>query len=207
MSNTPTLYVIAGCNGSGKSTFSNAVTPSHLKSFDYDKHFLDIYNSLFDWERRDRMAHNTARKRLEEAIDRALSLNQDFCYETNFNSTPTYWPNKFKNAGFRLELIYFCLSSTTEAKRRVQIRIENGGHFVPEKEIEIRFSQGYYNLNNNFQIFDTIHILDSTNYGNSPEHLLSLKNREIVAFTRFPEYLKDLLPSIYHLTQPDKSNF
>ena len=69
MSNTPTLYVIAGCNGSGKPTFSNAVTPSHLESFDYDKHFLDIYNSQFDWELRDRMAHNTARNLLPSIYD------------------------------------------------------------------------------------------------------------------------------------------
>lgn len=199
MSNIPTLYVIAGCNGSGKSSFSNAVIPANLKSFDYDKHFLEIYNSLFDSELRDRIAHNMAQKRLQEAVDKSISLKQDFCYETNFNSTPLYWPNTFRDSDFRLKLIYFCLSSTIEAKRRVQIRVENGGHFVPEEEIELRFKQGYSNLNRYFRLFDTVHILDSNKYGKQPDHLLSLQKGEIVVNSTFPVYLKVLLPSIHAL--------
>lgn len=197
MNKTPSLYVIAGCNGSGKSTFSKAVIPSHLNSFDYDKHFIRIYGTLFDSELRDRMAHNLARKELETAIEKAINNKLDFCYETNFNSTPLYWPTIFKNSGYKLVLIFFCLSSTTEAKRRVQIRIENGGHFVPEREIEIRFKQGYENLNFNYNFFNTIHLLDSNAYGKEPKHLISVQHNQILAQNNFPEYLQHRLPSMY----------
>jgi len=40
----PQLLVIAGCNGSGKSTYSKSVSPNDTLPFDYDKYFLDIYN-------------------------------------------------------------------------------------------------------------------------------------------------------------------
>ena len=70
--NKPNLLVIAGCNGSGKSTFSNILTENRLDSFDYDKHFLEIYNSLHDFELRDRMAHNKTRKLLE-SYEKGLS--------------------------------------------------------------------------------------------------------------------------------------
>ena len=199
MNKTPTLFVIADCNGAGKSSFSKAVIPTHLTSFDYDKHFMKIYNSLFDSELRDRMAHNIARSKLEEAIQKTIAKKNDFCYETNFNSTPLFWPNIFKKANFKTELIYFCLNSVEEAKRRVQIRVENGGHYVPEKEIENRFIQGYHNLNKYFRSFDVVHLLDSSNYGEEPHHILSLYDGNIVVSKNLPNFLQLLLPEIKKL--------
>jgi len=201
MSNTPTLYVIAGCNGAGKSIFSNAIIPTNLISFDYDIRFLKIYKSLFDSELKDRIAHNMARKQLDEAVENALTKKIDFCYETNFNSTPLYWPGIFKTAGFRIELFYFSLNSVAEAIRRVQIRVETGGHFVPEKEIEQRFYDGYNNLNKYFQFFNTVHMLDSSKFGKQPEYIVSLKNGEIDIYIEFPSFLQTLIPNIYKLIQ------
>jgi len=60
---SPILTVIAGCNGSGKSSFSNAITSGHAPSFDYDKVFLEKYNSLQDSKIREKMAHNMARNK------------------------------------------------------------------------------------------------------------------------------------------------
>lgn len=199
MNKAPTLFVIAGCNGAGKSSFSQAIIPNYLTSFDYDKHFLEIYNSLFDSELRDRIAHNMTRNKLEKAIQKSIEKQNDFCYETNFNSTPLFWPNIFKIANFNIELIYFCLNSVEEAKRRVQIRVENGGHFVPEKEIENRFIQGYHNLNKYFHKFDVVHLLDSSNYGKEPHHILSLLGGNSMASRNLPDFLKLLLPKIKEL--------
>tara|TARA_B110000305_G_scaffold177411_1_gene196423 strand:- start:852 stop:1055 length:204 start_codon:yes stop_codon:yes gene_type:complete len=53
----PTLLVIAGCNGSGKSSFSKAFTKNGTP-FDYDKIHLQKYNSLIPNDLRDQMAHN-----------------------------------------------------------------------------------------------------------------------------------------------------
>jgi len=124
----PILTVIGGCNGAGKSSFSRAITSNKVPSFDYDKVYLEKYNLLIDSDMRDRMARNKAREILEDSIDKAIHNQTDFTYETNFNSTPLYWPEKFKNAGFQLRLEFFSLNSIQEAKRRVQIRVENGGH-------------------------------------------------------------------------------
>ncbi len=94
--NRPTLLVIGGCNGAGKSSFSNFLTNTDLVPFDYDKHFLSIYNSLSDFDLRDKMAHNKTRYLLEKSVITTIENKVDFCYETNFNSTPLYWPNHFK---------------------------------------------------------------------------------------------------------------
>jgi len=41
----PSLFIIAGCNGSGKSSFSNAITDENITPFDFDKKFLEFHNS------------------------------------------------------------------------------------------------------------------------------------------------------------------
>ena len=126
----PTLLVVAGCNGAGKSSYSRSIVSSKFVPFDYDFHFLKFYESLFDSDIREEMAHNLAFAEFENQINAALIKRDNFCYETNFNSTPLYWPQHFKQNGYKLHLIYFCLKSIEEAKRRVAIRVQNGGHFI-----------------------------------------------------------------------------
>lgn len=193
----PSLLVVAGCNGSGKSSFSNALTPNQVEPFDYDKHFLLKYNSLQDSDIRSEMAHNLTFELFEEEINNAISSNTDFCYETNFNSSPLHWPNIFKKAGFEINLIYFCLESISQAKKRVAIRVENGGHHVPDEEIESRFKAGYLNVDKYFQKFDNVHLLNASFYNEAPKHIVSLSNNKNVKTNQFPDFLKGLIPNIY----------
>ena len=48
-----------------------------------------------DSELRDRIAHYKAKQVLNEEIEKSLENKLDFVYETNFNSTPLYWPEIF----------------------------------------------------------------------------------------------------------------
>ncbi|WP_286972131.1 zeta toxin family protein [Flavobacterium sp. UBA4854] len=192
----PVLTVIAGCNGSGKSTFSKVLSPEKFTPFDYDFYFLKFYNSLFDSDIREEMAHSLAFNELEHQIKTAIANKSSFCYETNFNSTPLHWPDIFKNNGYDLQLIFLCLNSIQEAKKRVAIRVENGGHFVPENEIERRYQDGYNNLNKFFGHFDYVDIYDSSAYNEQPSYVLSIESGKIQSINYVPDYLKDLIPNI-----------
>mgnify|MGYP003646191270 CR=1 FL=1 len=192
----PVLTVIAGCNGSGKSSFSSAITPSKVPSFDYDKEFLSFYNSMEDSELREVIAHNKARQLLKSKIKQSIENDLSFTYETNFNSTPLYWPEEFKKAGFDLSLFYFCLNSIEEAKRRVQIRVENGGHFVPDAEIEKRYYQGFENLNQHWVFFNQVFLFETSAFKTEPKHILTIINQEIEHEEDIPNYLNKLIPSI-----------
>jgi adenylate kinase family enzyme len=55
----PYLRIFAGCNGSGKSTYSYILSPNVIP-FDYDKRFLAHYNSMRDSELREEIAKNSA---------------------------------------------------------------------------------------------------------------------------------------------------
>ncbi|MCB0482154.1 MAG: hypothetical protein KDC83_12020 [Flavobacteriales bacterium] len=103
----PSLIVVAGCNGSGNSTYSKAISPDNITPFDYDQVFLNIYHNLLEIDIKDEMAHAKSRAELLFQVEQSIKNRIDFCYETNFNSTPMYWPDRFKMAGYDLTLIYF----------------------------------------------------------------------------------------------------
>mgnify|MGYP003649614966 CR=1 FL=1 len=195
----PRLFVIAGCNGSGKSSFANVVTPVEVESFDYDKEYLREYNSIKDSELRAVFAHQKTRHFLEESINFAIKNRLDFCYETNFNSTPMYWPEKFKDAGFELVLFFFCLDKIVTAKERVRIRVENGGHFVPDIEIEERFRLGYTNLNKFFTKFDFVHLVNTSGYNKEPNHIMTIHSEKIFHLAECPSFLLEYAPEIVAL--------
>lgn len=83
------LIIVAGCNGSGKSTFSQTYT-GNIIPFDYVKKLKDRYDSMFDSELCSIMARNLTSSEFETAIHEAFSKSENFCYETNFDTNPMY---------------------------------------------------------------------------------------------------------------------
>jgi predicted ABC-type ATPase len=175
------------------------LAPTDIIPFDYDQHFLKFYRSLIPTDFQDKMAHNMAYQELEKQVQSAISKNTSFCYETNFDSSPLYWPTLFKDKGFEINMIYFCLDSIQEAKGRVAIRVENGGHFVPEKEISRRFIEGYSNLDIHFNFFDNLHIFDCSRFNQEPSYCFSIQNGTLVKKDTIPLYLKKLIPNLYSI--------
>lgn len=196
----PVLLVIAGCNGSGKSTFSTQLAQNQFQPFDYDFHFLKFYNQLLDIDIKEQMAHNLATDELKHQVDQAISSQLNFCYETNFNSTPIYWPNIFRERGYELRMIYLCMNSIEEAKKRVAIRVQNGGHYVPEAEIIRRYADGFANINACYQYFDIIDFFETSEYGQSPEYIFSIVKKSVSnTLPSKYRYLKQLIPDITKL--------
>ena len=74
----PKLIIIAGCNGAGKSTFSSSLLPEGLTSYDFDRRFLEIYNSLPDSELRYSFSKNRTIKDFELSIENAIQNKFDF---------------------------------------------------------------------------------------------------------------------------------
>jgi predicted ABC-type ATPase len=74
----PILFVIAGCNGSGKSTFSKELGYGNFEPFDYDFHFLKNYSGLRDSDIKETMAHNLTWQQLELQVNEAIKNNSNF---------------------------------------------------------------------------------------------------------------------------------
>ncbi|GMQ26653.1 hypothetical protein Aoki45_33360 [Algoriphagus sp. oki45] len=145
------------------------------------------------------MAHNLAFEELKRQIEIAVNDRKDFAYETNFNSTPLFWPEKFKKVGYKIHLIYFVLDSLEEAKRRVAIRVANGGHFVPSSEIEKRYFEGFSNLNMYFAYFDSVDVFDCSTYKKEPQFCFSISHGKLLYKKQFPKFLESLIPDVARL--------
>jgi predicted ABC-type ATPase len=193
----PNLTIIAGCNGAGKSTFASSLLPDGLTSFDYDRRFLENYDSLPDSELREEFAKKQTTKDFEDSIDKALKNKTDFCYETNFDIYPLIWAEKFKEQGFQINLIFFCLDNQEIARYRIQVRTEFKGHFVDNKTIDLKWKAGYKNINLHFQFFDNVLFIDNSEQNNLYTNLLQIENGEVIQMTdKIPEYFGRRLPDI-----------
>jgi predicted ABC-type ATPase len=140
----PNLYIIAGCNGAGKTTASYTILPEILNC----KEFVNADNiaagiSPFNPEG---VAFEAGRIMLSR-IQELLNEGADFAFETTL-ATRSYVSlvKKAQEKGFEVTLLYFWLNSPLMAIKRVAKRVSNGGHDIPKNVIERRYFRGINNL-------------------------------------------------------------
>ena len=144
----PKLYIIAGCNGAGKTTASYTVLPEMLGC----KEFVnadEIAKGLSPFNP-ESVAIEAGRLMLQR-MDDLLSEGSDFAFETTL--TTLSYLNTIKAAkekGYSINLLYFWLNDVNLAIERVKIRVSEGGHNIPEETIRRRYFRGIYNLSNRF---------------------------------------------------------
>jgi len=199
----PSLIIVAGCNGSGKSTFSKTYV-KNLIPFDFDKKFMKKYDSLDDSELREIIAKNLIRTKFETSIYEAFSKKESFCYETNFDANPVFWAEQAKKLGYHLELHFYCLDTLELAKRRVFYRTNNKGHYVADDTVAYKWKEGYKNLNLHFREFDHILLIDNSSETIPVQNICSLskgKNNIYNAslFNKIPHYAERRFPEIYKI--------
>ena len=143
------LYIIAGCNGAGKTTASLTVLPDVLHCYE----FVNADNiakglSPFNIEG---VAIEAGRIMLSR-IDELLNKKVDFAIETTLASKS--YASLIKRAkllDYEIHLIFFWLSSVELAKERVKQRVLSGGHDIPKETIERRYKAGMKNFNHIFR--------------------------------------------------------
>ncbi|WP_121808630.1 zeta toxin family protein [Mucilaginibacter kameinonensis] len=140
----PNLYIIAGCNGAGKTTASYTVLPELLNC----NEFVNADNiaaglSPFNPESVAFEAGRIMLQRIDELLDRDV----DFAFETTL-STRSYVSlvKKAQQKGYEVTLLFFWLSSPQMAMERVAKRLSKGGHNIPADVIERRYYRGIRNL-------------------------------------------------------------
>jgi predicted ABC-type ATPase len=201
----PCLRIFAGCNGSGKSTYSNAFSVDAVP-FDFDKRFLERYSDMPDSELREEIAKNITSEEFLSEFNNALINKVSFAFETNLFPYPENFVLEAKKHGFRLEMYFFCLNTIELAKERVEIRAKNNGHDVDEHTILVKWKEGYKNINLHFSDFDYLTFIDNS-LDQEPTFLFELVKNHENAFelTKFikelPEYTERRLPAIFSLIQ------
>ena len=138
------LYIIAGCNGAGKTTASFTILPEILECKDF-VNADEIAKGLSPFQP-EKVALEAGRIMLRR-LDELLSNGENFAFETTL-ATKSY-KNKVKVAkenGFKVILLFFWLRNVELAIERVKIRVKEGGHNIPEDVIRRRYVNGIKNL-------------------------------------------------------------
>jgi predicted ABC-type ATPase len=142
--NDKKLYIIAGCNGAGKTTASFTILPEILDC----KEFVnadEIAKGLSPFQP-EKVSFEAGRIMLNRIND-LLSEDNNFAFETTL-STKSYKSkiNEAKGKGYRVTLLFFWLQNFELAKERVKIRVSEGGHHIEPEVIERRYIRGIKNL-------------------------------------------------------------
>ena len=159
----PEFTVIAGPNGAGKSRLCPYYI--HSKSFDGDLLAMNLRKEHPEWE--ERWIGGTVASTLQKQKDEAIALQKDFAFETNFsNDLILNMIHEFKDAGYKITLFYFGLSSLDDSTYRVMQRKMFGGHDVADEIIEYNFHEGIKRVQQNLHLFDNITFVDgNSNFG------------------------------------------
>ncbi len=142
----PTLYVICGCNGAGKTTASYTILSEMLQCRDFvNSDEIARGMSPFDPAHAAIEAGRVMLKRVAELTE----AKRDFAFETTL-AVRSYARliERTRAKGYFIMLFYFWLTSPEIAMARVQNRVNAGGHNIPENVIRRRYWAGIGNLFN-----------------------------------------------------------
>lgn len=142
------LYIVSGCNGAGKTTASYTVLPEILECREF-VNADEIARGLSPFNA-EGVAIEAGRLMLQR-IEELLKEDVTFAIETTL-ATRSYvnLVMRAQKQGYRVNLLYFWLSSPELAMRRVAERVSKGGHDIPEEIIRRRYTAG---INNLFKLF------------------------------------------------------
>jgi predicted ABC-type ATPase len=141
----PEAILIAGANGSGKTTFARQILPllhpavPFLNADEIQREHARFQSDV------------AATRELLRRLDLAESTARSFAVETTL-STKTYVARirRWNATGYRVVLHFIGLPSADFAVQRVAMRVALGGHGIPEQDIRRRFQRG-------LELFDTVY--------------------------------------------------
>ena len=141
---SPRLYVIAGANGAGKTTFAKKFLPAYAGCREFVNADL-IAGGLSPFAPENAAFHAG---RLMLAQIRSLgNRGCDFAFETTL-SGKSYLPllRDLKARGYAIHLFFLWIPSVELALARIAGRVREGGHNVPDAVVRRRFAKGLSNL-------------------------------------------------------------
>lgn len=182
--NKPSLYIIAGCNGAGKTTASMSMLPEVLNCREF-VNADEIAKGLSPFNPEEVAIE--AGKLMLHRIDYLLDKKATFAIETTL-ATKSYkrLVEKAKSLGYKIILLFFWLSSPEMAEMRVAQRVASGGHNIPKDVIHRRYWAG---LNNLFEIF--VPIVDLWSLYNNTKELSPIVERNIITNSNLLNEIKE----------------
>ena len=141
----PVLIVIAGPNGSGKTSTTRLVIKHEWAEQCVYINPDEIAQSMFgDWN--DVNAVRQAVEYCETWREQLLQERKDFIFETVLSSDGKVdFLKRAKEAGYFIRMFFICTESPTINAARIANRVMEGGHDVPIQKIISRYQKAIIN--------------------------------------------------------------
>lgn len=144
--NNRNVYIIAGPNGSGKTTFAVKFLPKYVNcpnfvNADLIAHGLSPFSPG--------AAAIKAGKLVLEQIHEFEEMRVDFAFETTL-SGKLYVKlfESLKEKGYKIQIFFLWIPNVELVLSRIKSRVAQGGHDVPTRDVLRRFNRSITNFSN-----------------------------------------------------------
>jgi len=192
MATSRQLWVLAGGNGAGRTTFYNL----YLAKYGIKFVNADLIAKDIDPENPEGFGYHAATlaaKIREDLISQGVS----FCFETVFShESKIDFIAQAKVNGYKIILVYIHLFDSSLNEARVKQRVSEGGHDVTTEKIHSRISRTMKNIKTALSIVDEARILDNSSKDDPFRQIIVMKAGNYEAkVDPLPEWARDLLPA------------
>lgn len=176
----PVLIVIAGPNGSGKtSVTSKILLHKWLENSEYinpDNVARDVFG---DWNNQDAVIK--AANYCNDWREKCLFGRRNHIFETVMSANDKVdYILRAKEAGFFIRLFFVSTESPTINAKRVAKRVLNGGHDVPIPKIISRYDKSIANCRILSSVVDRLYVYDNSIEDTEAQLLFRLSNGELI---------------------------
>jgi predicted ABC-type ATPase len=170
--NKKQLWVLAGGNGAGKSTFYR----TRLEPLGMAFINADVLAQLLFPNETEQRSYEAAKIAENLRLD-LLTEGRSFCFETVFSHLSKIdFIAKAKTLGYEIVLVYIHLETAALNQARVSQRVSEGGHSVPAEKIISRLPRVTQNIKHVLPLCDFSYILDNSRLDNPFQQIAVLKN-------------------------------
>jgi predicted ABC-type ATPase len=196
-----TITVLAGVNGSGKSSILGELLVQHGGTYFNPDAFtrqLMKLDPLLPLEVANGKAWNYGKVKLVEAISSPV----DYAFETTLGAkTIASLLEVAAGDGLSVRMLYCGLESAELNVRRVAARVSRGGHDIPIEKILQRWESSRANLIkllhllNELKVYDnSIEATEANKFAPSPKLLVHMKKGKIISLAaKIPEWAKGIV--------------
>ena len=195
MKENPLLIIVAGPNGAGKTTFVEKISSEILaktifiNADNIAKKLKEKYT-----EKKEEYINLMAGKEAVKLYEKFIIEKKSFSMETTLSgNSPIHTLKKAKENGFETSLIYIGIQSPSNSKVRIEKRVLQGGHNIPDEDIIRRHERSMKNFSKALEFSDRTKVYDNT--FNKHQLLFELERRTIKSIenVKFPKWLHDLI--------------
>ena len=196
------IYVLAGCNGAGKSSIGGAAfIESGARFYNPDEAARKIVtaNAHLDPPPTIGEVNAAAWSQGRTLLERAIDQHLDFAFETTLGGqTITELLERAASEGLAVHVWFAGLQNVELHLERVRQRVARGGHDIPREKIVERYNGGRKNLIRLLPQLASVRVYDNSaeaapgqGLPPAPRLLLHCVERKIVAPTKLRSLLAD----------------